>query len=100
VRAGKERVAGGRKSEADPLAPHLRARRERLASVKSCGPSGVPRTCRPITGERTPTLGEQLVELPRPFLVGSRILDLDEKPVSDEDGESLEDTSVGPSSSA
>jgi pimeloyl-ACP methyl ester carboxylesterase len=59
-------------------------------------PLATYRTARSLTEERRPTLREQLVQLdvPRAFLVGSRTLEADEKPVSGEAGEGLEGTGV------
>lgn len=59
-------------------------------------PLATYRTARSLTGDRRPTLREQLVGLglPRAFLVGSRTLEADEKSASGESGEGLDGTGV------
>ena len=55
-------------------------------------PLATHRTARSLTGERSPTLREELVrlDLPRAFIVGSRTLEADEKPASGEAGDRLD----------
>src|SRR5262245_25452343 len=63
-----------------------------LGMFQMSSPRAIYRTSCSLVGERTPTYREMLVALDvrRSFLVGSRTLDLVERPASGEDGEGLD----------